>query len=518
MNKKINFNKFLLTLFLGIYLNISATTYYITATGSGTMNGVSWTNAASGINLQTIINNAIGGDQIWVSCGTYKPTQSLDRSISFSMKNGVEIYGSFIGTENTLEERDLSCNYCSILSGEIGIPDNSDNSYVVISNQQLDNTALLDGFVIRDGNNDQSATTYGNGLGGGIYNHGYGSGSFCHPTIQNCLITSNNAMYGGGAFNNGYNNGTTEPTYINCIFYQNNGYLDVGGMDSYGVGGNASPTVINCIFYGNTSGLHAGGLYAWGGNSGGNSHPILMNCLFANNTAINGSGGAIVVDNMDENGVTSSGSATVTAQNCIIVNNTASIDGPQFYVKGTGAQFIATYSNIDLTNQNSPNLISGNGIGNIDTDPQFINLLNPLGNDQCWLSEDDGLQLQSNSPCIDLGSISNVYSIDIMENQRISGVSVDMGPYEYWQTSGLLQLKSSNSIAIYPNPVVDWITLEGKLKLIDQIEVVDISGKTIIEFKNISIDSEKILLNLNFLEPGIYTIKANNINRIIIKK
>ena len=72
----------------------------------------------------------------------------------------------------------------------------------------------MDGFTIRDGNDNRSAASAGNGLGGGLYNHGYGSGGFCDPVIRNCLFTNNSARFGGGAFNNGYDEGNAENQHI----------------------------------------------------------------------------------------------------------------------------------------------------------------------------------------------------------------------------------------------------------------------------------------------------------------
>lgn len=76
---------------------------YVRANASGANNGTSWANAYT--NLQTALSNASAGTQIWVAAGTYKPTSGTDRGISFVMKNGVQLYGGFAGTENSLTHR-----------------------------------------------------------------------------------------------------------------------------------------------------------------------------------------------------------------------------------------------------------------------------------------------------------------------------------------------------------------------------------------------------------------------------
>lgn len=410
--------------------SVNAQIRYVTESGSGVQDASSWANAAPGTALRNIINTTTPGEEVWVACGTYYPTPDNNRAISFNMRNGVSIYGGFQGTENTLEERQFTCGSCSILSGEIGSPGIADNSYTVVWNEELNNTAILDGFEIRDGNDDRIPTSAGNGLGGGLYNHGFGFTGFCHPVIRNCLFTNNRASWGAGAFNNGYDGGNTQPIYINCIFYQNHAYIEAGGMDSYGVGGTASPTLYNCIFDSNTSATNVGAMYAWGGNNG-NCHPLLINCIFTNNTALNGYGGAFIADNQNDFNGNASGSCTVTLQNCIVRNNSATGTGPQFFIRGNAsAQVLATYSNIDLTGQNGMHVLSGSTVGNIDADPLFIDIFNAPGDDDCWLTQDDGLRLENASPSVNTGSNVGVYTEDITGQSRINAGTVDMGPYE----------------------------------------------------------------------------------------
>jgi len=121
--------------------------YYVREYASGANNGTSWTDAYT--DLQSALAAASSGDEIWVADGTYKPTTGTDRTISFSLKNGVNVYGGFSGTETSLVQRHGSVPRYTVLSRDIGTEgDNSDNSYHVVSNINIDNTALLDGFAI----------------------------------------------------------------------------------------------------------------------------------------------------------------------------------------------------------------------------------------------------------------------------------------------------------------------------------------------------------------------------------
>jgi len=162
------------------------TTRYVKPVATGSGDGSSWANASSG--LQAMINASASGDAVWVAAGTYKPTSGTDRNISFSMKNGVAIYGGFDGTETQLSARDWKANE-TILSGDIGTADdNSDNSYIVIinNNNGVTSSAVLDGFTI----------TKGNANGGNPYSRGGGMHNiYASPTISNCTFIQNNGFF-----------------------------------------------------------------------------------------------------------------------------------------------------------------------------------------------------------------------------------------------------------------------------------------------------------------------------------
>ena len=168
---------------LGVTPVWAATVRYATPTGVGDC--ASWATACT---LQTALTNAGSGDEIWVAAGTHKPTTGAGRAATFQLK-AVAVYGGFAGTETARDQRAPATNI-TILSGEIGAADNSDNSYHVVTGAD---GATLDGFAIMAGNANGSSP---DDSGGGIYNP---SGNL---TLTNIIFSGNTAANrGGGMYN-----------------------------------------------------------------------------------------------------------------------------------------------------------------------------------------------------------------------------------------------------------------------------------------------------------------------------
>ncbi|MFZ4621609.1 MAG: right-handed parallel beta-helix repeat-containing protein, partial [Bacteroidota bacterium] len=307
---------------------------YVNHSASGSNDGTNWTNAYT--DLQSALTAATSGHRVAVAAGTYKPTSGTDRSVSFNMKQGVELYGGYSGTETFLSERDVSLHE-SILSGDIGIvSNNSDNSNcIVFATFGLNSSSLLDGFTIKDANGGYS------GSGGGLYLWG-------SPKISRCNITDNTTSnYGGGM--------TIRMGALveNCTFSNNTSGLNGGGVFSQGTG-----TFINCSFSYNTS--------TNGGGGNVNENNSFTNCTFSNNMSETGGGiscyGTSVFTNcmFSSNSVTSQGGAmavlfgTSTIDGCTFLNNSATAPS------GYGGGIMSMTSTVNVSNST----FTGNGTAN----------------------------------------------------------------------------------------------------------------------------------------------------------
>ena len=86
--KKIGYIKFLCTIFFAIILQTaSAKVWYVG----------NWTGKPTEdvkVTIAEAYTVAAAGDEVWISAGEYSIS-------SITMKNGVSIYGSFAGTENS---------------------------------------------------------------------------------------------------------------------------------------------------------------------------------------------------------------------------------------------------------------------------------------------------------------------------------------------------------------------------------------------------------------------------------
>lgn len=221
---------------------------HVSASATPGGDGSSWASALN--DLQTALASAHSGDEIWVAKGVYKP-HPTDRSASFVLRNGVALYGGFLGVEDSVLQRNPANT--STLSGEINTSSTSDNSYNVVRAEYVDASAVLDGFLITAGMaSDNLSYQHARGAGLSIDASFVGS-----PTIRACVFSNNTAIASGGAV---YIIGGTV-RLERCFFFGNriSGSTGVGGAIGLGVVAGADLTLANCVFSQNFTFASAGG-------------------------------------------------------------------------------------------------------------------------------------------------------------------------------------------------------------------------------------------------------------------
>lgn len=424
------------------------TTYFITQTGAGTKDGSSWANAGDSNMVQSFIDAAAAGDNIWIAEGTYYPTtyppncdNCVDnRDYTFYLKSEVRIYGGFDGTEITLGDRDTILS--TVFSGAINTSSDADNVYHVVVAINTGANTQLNGISIRYGYaNGSSYVTLNSGAisippgpGGGILSLN------SRLIVKHCNIEYNRAV--GGA---GVGSSDSQIGYDSCRFYYNRtmGSAGGGGIAADNLGSNTSMN--HCVFISNQTGAYGGGAASLYGTAN------IQNCIFIGNSASSNEGSALNL--FGNTGIT----------NCVFSGNSGGPDikasafaNVNVYFstlsKGVNGIAIRAILNSVVTVRNSIiwNILTGYGAYSVgdqgsvsfnscvvqggqngSSTPYFINANNVAGADGIYFTEDDGLALQCNSSARDRGVLSTNYT-DITGYPR-SVPQCEPGAYELHQ-------------------------------------------------------------------------------------
>lgn len=451
----------------------------VDADAAGMVTGLSWTDAFT--NVQDALAMAWPGSEIWVAEGVYYPDEGWgqindDRTATFTLRDGVAIYGGFVGNEAQREQRDWVA-HPTILSGDIDGNDvNSDGNYIAETwaDIQGDNayhvvtglgeleTARLDGFIITAGNAD-SEYPNNEGYGGGMFNS-YVSGL----DLANLIFSGNYATTGGGMLNE-----QSSLTLVNSTFRGNQSGLLGGGLHNY----YGSVVLTDVTFLDNHSQWSGGGMFneysdsiltgvtfsdnlaveRGGGLYNYESSPLLTDVIFSGNQAIQGGGMFNELSFAELTNVVFSGNyasyssggmynvlsdptlinvtfggntsgiynenSNPTLVNCILWGN----DGEIF---NQSSQPHISYSNIAYSSGSGAGWdteLGFDGGGNLDLEPQFIEPQDAYDAP----SITGNYRLRTNSPMIDAGNdLAVTVLTDPDGHARIVGDAVDLGAYE----------------------------------------------------------------------------------------
>ncbi len=306
-----------LVLLIALVLSPSgrADVIHVDGRARGVGDGSSWDDAFTG--LQGALALAVAGDEVWVALGVYVPDEgSGDVNATYRLRSGVALLGGFAGTESSADARRPRV-HVTVLSGDVAgddLPDfvnRDDNVRHVVRATNVDDTALLDGFVVRGGHEFSGGAPSGGGF----------RGRSSSPVIRRCTFTDNASVLGGGAIVG--NGGTT--TFIDCRFTGNEATSQGGGLMCDG----ASAVLVDCWFGGNRADSSGGGLYA----QGAGVIVDAVGCVFSGNDgrSFGGGGAKVAFDGL------------LRLEHCTFAGNTSL--GPHAGFDGGGAGlYVATAS------------------------------------------------------------------------------------------------------------------------------------------------------------------------------
>lgn len=325
----------------------------------GTGDGSSWGNASG--DLQKMIDELAAVDasgEVWVAAGEYRPaTQIIDGvqyAASFRMRDGINVYGGFAGTETSKADRlkgDMPWIYTNetILLGadyENGTATWANNQWNVTSSsrhvvwfapmageEDFKYTTVLDGVTIKGGaaNGGEGLADFATDKGGGVY-------MGLNATLQNSVITENTADdNGGGVFVNA-------GRVVSCLIYNNSATANGGGVFVSGAG------LVNRSMVTENSAKNGSGVYL---DKNSAEYPeeylILSTSVISNNTAL-------------VNGAVYCNAGGVLLQNTIVNNDCpSSVDASNPNSSETGGLYINKYAYV-INSALWNNLINGSNV------------------------------------------------------------------------------------------------------------------------------------------------------------
>ncbi len=387
---------------------------YVNAAATGANNGTSWADAYQ--TVQPALTAAPAGTQIWVAAGRY-----VER---ITLKEGVALYGGFVGTEDPNTFDLATRNFAAHET----ILDGNQSGSVVTAPSSATAACRIDGFTITNG----KATN-----GGGVYL------STSSPTIANNRIFANTANSNGG----GLYVSSSSPTLVANSISSNRAVYGIGGGlyesassatitgnsitdNTASVGGglhltSSASSVTNNTVADNIATSSGGGLFLTACTTTKIANNVIAtNCASLGGGVYLSSSTALIANNtILHNLATFRGGglcallSSPTIANNIVAFNSSGIYGQQALptLRNNCVYGNATYNYYGLTDPTGSN-------GNISADPALVG------------SDFGGWHLDPNSPCIGTGSNADAMGTTDLDSQprvQPTGGIVDIGADEF---------------------------------------------------------------------------------------
>jgi len=405
----------------------TAAALYVDSGAPGPHDGSNWKRAYR--HLQEALAVATAGMVIKVAEGTYYPDRGVGigpeaSMATFKLKDGITLEGGYAGYDADNPDARDPRSYPTHLSGDLkqndlwGLINTHDNAYHVLSAQQLAQTAVIDGFIVRDGHAD------------GDYPAIYGGGLLIEDAdvmVVDCVFQDNIGTNGGA---------------IACLGGQLNLVnTDCSGNRAWVFGGavfslEGRIELTNCLLSGNTAGYEAAGgsaIFTINGDV------KAVNCTIADNPSP--SGAALSGFGWDTSGL------TVQIANSILYNGGNEIWSNQ------PEQIEVTHCDVQG---------GWSGTGNIHHDPLFISP-GKFSIEGQWIQGD--YQVKLGSPVINKGKTTALppdiadidgngnttepIPLDLVLDSRVQNNRVDIGAYEHTTGDG----NGSGSFTVWINGI-----------------------------------------------------------------
>lgn len=441
-------------------------------------NGSSWENAigelADALAYSSAVNKLYPGvfTTIKVSEGNYNPLYRADNRVrglndrqnSFLLSKDIQLIGGF----STTGLRNVAL-YKTILDGNIGTNDFTDNVYHLMVSAGDVGNSTVDGFT---------------------FSNAYNIGNTAAVNVNNQTIE---ATKGAGLYLI-----NSSPTIKNSTFTYN--FAGTAGAAIYAE--NSAPKILNSYFYANLSEGNGAGIF------NKSSSPVIVNSGFvANNTSLaTGNGGAMYNDNSSPLILNSTFRANIAATNGGGIYNT-NTSSPKIYnsilLQNQGG------SNGDLYNTGADSVpdvkFSGIGSTQLDIDHTFLDNSNPQSMDYIKLKENDNLNLAFNGGSTTLYDSDLYGNFDLFGESRLRGSQIDMGANEIQNDPSLGTAASAlnKEISIYPNPVNNELNIRTTHQP-ESIRIYSLDGKLLTE--KVNKDLNKV--DVKNLPSGTYLLKV----------
>ena len=523
--------------FIGAICSITnaQTVRYVKPNATG--DGNSWANAAG--NIQNMIDASIAGDQVWVAVGTYENIEK------FNLKEGVNIYGGFLGNETSIDNRTRSdrdkngkieeWEFTNETILKNGI--NTETSFAI--------ETIVDGFTVEKCGNGIIAkgkilinncvirdNTWG------IRNEG--------GTVSNCLITNNkrsekvtsNIVSSHTLYATGIQN--IAGKVIHCVISDNSVKFDnqdkpressIKGGGIY----NEKGYIINCLIYGNSCTIYGDGQQnrydrAYGGGVY-NDDGFVQNCVVTGNTCyVNARNSSSSLISAYGGGIYHYKGVVV---NCCVTNNRirAELNGSVVTESQKGGGIYGGYSDlakiycntvVNNTQDNiSPAVNYTHSYNIIDKDDNLTqNFINPtLIKGLADYSQNIDWRLKSGSQYIEAGTLINLpdwikTGTDLAGHPRVTNGKISLGAYEYDPNIGIENLNPlNNDIVVYPNPATTELHIQLSNPEPTDYIIYNSIGHMIQQGKV----QENATVNLELWANGVYFLKVLGAMKKIIK-